>query len=106
MLYDMTTHEVYFTSSYGNRSMQATLLTDGATGEVKSIGFHPTSQGADDYRKALLGYLDSGSGAWVDKQNSFLHDNPEKAESVLTAWSDKAWKGSRDYIMFYRHLEG
>ena len=102
----VTTHEVYFTSSYGNRSMHATLLTDPESGEVKSIGFHPTSQGADDYRKALLGYLDSGSGAWVDNQNNFIHDNPEKAESVLAAWSDKAWKGSRDYITFYRHLEG
>ena len=106
MLYDMATHEVYFTSSYGNRSMQATVWADGATGEVKSIGFHPTAQGADDYRKALLGYLASASGAWVDNQNDFIHGHPDEAEAGIASWSDKAWKGSRDYIMFYRHLEG
>lgn len=105
MLYDMAAHEVYFTSSYGNRSMQATVWADGVTGEVKSIGFHPTSQGADDYRKALLGYLASASGAWVDNQNDFIHGHPDEAEAGIASWSDKAWKGSRDYIMFYRHLE-
>lgn len=105
MLYDMATHEVYFTSSYGNRSMQATVWADGVTGEVKSIGFHPTSQGADDYRKALLGYLASASGAWVDNQNDFIHGHPDEAEAGIASWSDKAWKGSRDYIMFYQHLE-
>lgn len=100
----VTTYEINFTSTYGDRPMQATIMADLASGEVKSIGFHPTSRGADDYRKALLGYLASASGAWVDNQNSFIHGRPDEAEAVLASWSDKAWKGSRDYIMFYRHI--